>query len=244
MANASSYPLATPKKSDIVLITQTYDETETSPVIGNPTKTSTIGSIIALANAKTGVDSFNSIDAKFKWSAQDPEYQVSSTHIGSNGRYSKLGVDFNNLELEEDSTYKLIMERSKRGTKRSASSYRKGGYKRNTQLVLPAPYSSRLSEIPITAVSGQKFDFRFDLYFRDVGDESTGFPCPSGAGGKIQKMSATGDGTPDRIIKKQAIAFRVEKTTGGEVETSNLIGELWLVGQDGGGESTITFKIK
>ena len=53
MANISSYPLITPKAGDLILVTETYDENAASPVIGNPTRSTTLSSIVNLANAIT-----------------------------------------------------------------------------------------------------------------------------------------------------------------------------------------------
>jgi hypothetical protein len=55
MANISSYPLITPKASDIILFTETYDANAASPVIGNPTRSTLIsdlgGSITSFPNS-------------------------------------------------------------------------------------------------------------------------------------------------------------------------------------------------
>jgi len=51
MANISSYPLITPKASDLILVTETYDINAASPVTGNPTRSATVASIAAEASA-------------------------------------------------------------------------------------------------------------------------------------------------------------------------------------------------
>ena len=48
MAEISSYPLAAPKGGDLILFTETYDTFATDPVIGNPTKTMTVSSLVNL----------------------------------------------------------------------------------------------------------------------------------------------------------------------------------------------------
>jgi hypothetical protein len=48
MAEISSYPLAAPKGGDLILFTETYDIFATNPVIGNPTKTMTVSSLVNL----------------------------------------------------------------------------------------------------------------------------------------------------------------------------------------------------
>ena len=49
MAEISSYPLKTPKSGDLITFSETYDANAANPVVGNPTKSATIGSINALA---------------------------------------------------------------------------------------------------------------------------------------------------------------------------------------------------
>ena len=46
MAQISTYPTATPKNTDLVVGSQTYDSTTGTPVTGNPTKNFTVGSIV------------------------------------------------------------------------------------------------------------------------------------------------------------------------------------------------------
>jgi len=45
MANISSYPLITPKAGDLLVGSETYDATEATPVVGNPTRSITVGSL-------------------------------------------------------------------------------------------------------------------------------------------------------------------------------------------------------
>lgn len=49
MAAISSYPLKTPKSGDLITFSETYDANAANPVIGNPTRSATVGSINALA---------------------------------------------------------------------------------------------------------------------------------------------------------------------------------------------------
>jgi len=46
MANISSYPLIAPKMGDLILFTETYDINAAAPVIGNPTRATTIKAIL------------------------------------------------------------------------------------------------------------------------------------------------------------------------------------------------------
>ena len=45
MANISSYPNKTPKLSDIIMFSETYDVSAASPVVGNPTKSTSVSGI-------------------------------------------------------------------------------------------------------------------------------------------------------------------------------------------------------
>ena len=54
MANISSYPQKQPKPGDLILFSETYDVTAVNPVIGNPTKTTTIQSIVDMASGGGG----------------------------------------------------------------------------------------------------------------------------------------------------------------------------------------------
>lgn len=51
MANISSYPQKQPKASDLILFSETYDVDAANPVVGNPTKSASIGSIVNLVSA-------------------------------------------------------------------------------------------------------------------------------------------------------------------------------------------------
>ena len=119
-------------------------------------------------------DEFALIGLNLSWSTRDPAYLVNSTHV-QGLKYSKLGVDFENIVLETGYTYKLILERKRSASVRSVNNFRKAGYKRQTGNGMLPPYSNRLSEIEFTATTGNKFDFRWDLFFRD-----NGFPNPAG----------------------------------------------------------------
>ena len=47
MANISTYPIITPKAGDLVVGTQTYDINEANPIVGNPTRNFTVGSVVS-----------------------------------------------------------------------------------------------------------------------------------------------------------------------------------------------------
>lgn len=48
MAEISSYPLKAPKLGDLLIFTETYDASEATPVVGNPTKNMTVSSLKSL----------------------------------------------------------------------------------------------------------------------------------------------------------------------------------------------------
>lgn len=54
MAEISSYPLKTPKLGDLIMFSETYDANAASPVIGNPTKSATVQSIVDLVEQDSG----------------------------------------------------------------------------------------------------------------------------------------------------------------------------------------------
>lgn len=205
MSRIISYPIAEISNDDLFLISKAGQST-------NPTRN------VKASNVKSFVDNnfLSQVGLKFSWSTRDASYRVVSTHL-TNGIYSKLGVDFENLILEEGSTYKLIIERSRPASKRDAVNFRKGGFKKASAQELPAPYTGRLSELPITATTGQKFDFKWDLFFR-----SDVFPKPSGLSSINRNVGAS---------TRLHFAFRIEKTTGTQVTLSPHLGYLRLIGQ-------------
>ena len=152
------------------------------------------------------------------WSNRDPLYAVNSTNI-TNLVYSRLGVDFNNLDFEAGSIYKLILERKRKATTRSSggNNFRKGGYKRSTGYGMNPPYSNRLSEIIFSEATGAKFDFGWDLFFQ----QGAQFPRPSG-------MATTTGPTP--ASADIHFALRISKQTGNITEVSPVLTEFTLRG--------------
>jgi hypothetical protein len=153
---------------------------------------------------------------------------------GKTLKYTNFQANFDNLTLESGSTYKLILERFKKGQGDSygRSSTRKSGYKRQltgTGSYAGTPYNARPVEIAITSLS-QNFDFRPDLYY----SASTigGFPRPSG-------FSAPSSA---RVSSRQYFTFRISKTTSGVTEVSNVLAKLQLVGDNANNQYRITWK--
>ena len=178
-------------------------------------------------------DEFALIGLNLSWSTQDPAYVVNSTHV-PNLKYSKLGVDFENLEIESDYTYKLILERKRGASSRGSDSFRKAGYKRQTGNGMLPPYSSRPSEIEFTTATGNKFDFRWDLFFRD-----NGFPAPAG------KNRTQGVITYSNVH----FALRISKEKDNITEVSPVLKTFTLrainnVEMPAGGQKRLTFILK
>ena len=150
------------------------------------------------------------------WSNRDPLYAVNSTHV-TNLVYSRLGVDFNNLDFEVGSIYKLILERKRKASVRDAGgNFRKGGYKRSTGYGMQPPYSNRLSEIIFNEATGAKFDFGWDLFFQPFA-----FPRPSGIASTVGANPASAD---------IHFALRISKQTGNITEVSPVLTEFTLRG--------------
>ena len=148
------------------------------------------------------------------WSNRDPLYAVNSTYI-TGLVYSRLGVNFDNLTIEEGSVYKLILERKRSASNRDGS-FRKGGYKRSTGFGMQPPYNDRLSEIVFSETTGAKFDFRWDLFF-----QSGGFPKPAGK----SHVSSLNINRADVHF-----ALRISKQTGNITEVSPVLTEFTLRG--------------
>ncbi len=181
--------------------------TDADKVIGtdaesaDQSKNYTIGGIKAhvLDAAARSNLSLLGVGLDFHWSCKDPFYRRTSTlHTSSPTLiYSALRVDFQNLVLETGCSYKLVVERHRTPSKRSKTSYRKGGYKRVDISNPEGQLAGRLSEISITALKNQLFDFKWD-YFFDVGN----FPQKSGESYKGSQ----------KYYADQQLAFRIKKT--------------------------------
>ena len=124
------------------------------------------------------------------------------------------------------SWYWTISQRFKRPSSRKdvggIPEYRDAGYKRQKPFDSSPPYNGRVIEIPITATSGQLFDFKLDLYY----------PCTRTAvlnDGDFPKV--TGSRSVVTISKsKQYVAFRISQTTNGVTKTSPVLQELTMLG--------------
>lgn len=237
MAITSTYPIITPKPGDLIVGTQTY--TDADPVLNNPTRNFTVQSIAAFGS---GTDSnslmLNNVKMRSEWSNSIAGQFVAST-LFTNLRYPLLKINFENLQLNAGSTYKLIIERFKRPSSRTVDAgiieYRNAGYKRQKQFDSSEPYSGRVIEIPITATSGQLFDFKLDLYYpcaKTVVLNDNDFPMVAGSRSVVTISKS-----------KQYVAFRISQTTNGVTETSPVLQELTMLGAVDDNGTTIERRI-
>ena len=221
MADISSYPKATPTASDLLV------GTSINSVSLNKTRNFSVADV---ASFGSGTDSnslmLNDVRMRSEWSNSIAGQFVTST-LFTNLRYPLLKVNFENLQLNVGSTYKLIIERFKRPSSRTISDtgvieYRDAGYKRQKPFDSSAPYNDRVIEIPITATSGQLFDFKLDLYYPCAGTVVVNdFAFPKVAGTRS---------TFSIVESKQYVAFRISQTTNGVTKTSPVLQELTMLG--------------
>jgi len=221
MAEITSYPTAIPKSGDYLLGAQVGQPGDNP---ANPTKKFTVGSVTGTPDNNGQL--YNTVNLKFKWNTVDAAYRVNSTRTGANYSglyYSKLYIEFENLELENGSTYGLLMERfkpRKSATEAGITILKPSGFKRMSNAGVNAPFDGRVFELPITTTTGQFFDFKFDLYYSDG---AGGFPFPSGFSGKTGLASTS----------TQFLAFRIVKRTGGVEQISPIVAKLRMIGVKG-----------
>jgi len=177
--------------------------------------------------------SINHVDIWFQFPgiAQTASTRSDGWFSGKTVRYSQFQANFDNLVLESGSTYKLILERYKKGQGDTygRTTIRESGYKRQLTgagSYAATPYNARPVEIEITSLS-QNFNFRPDLYY----SSSTigGFPRPAGFNAPVG----------GRKSSRQYFAFRISKTTGGVTEVSNVLAKLQLIGDTSDGNRIV-----
>jgi len=225
MAEITSYPTAQPKSGDYLLGAQVGVPGDNP---ANPTKKFTVGSVSGTPNNNGQL--FNTVGMKVSWNNGDSNYRVASSRAGASYAgliYSKLYIEFENLELEAGSTYGLLMERFKQrriATAVGIQSPRPAGFKRMSNNGVSAPFNQRVFELPITTTTGQFFDFKFDLYYTEPGGGANpGFPAISG-------MSAKMPSSGPRNSTTQYLAFRIVKRTNGVEQISPHIIKLRMIG--------------
>ena len=194
------------------------------------------GTLVTDASGNITSNSINHADIWFTFPgiATTASNRSDGWFSGKTVKYTKFQANFDNLILESGSTYKLILERFKKGQGDAyeRSTARKSGYKRQltgTGSYADAPYNARPVEIAITSLS-QEFDFRPDLYYS--GSNARGFPRPSGFSGAVSA----------RVSSRQYFAFRISKTTSGVTEVSNVLAKLQLVGDSSDSQYRIAWK--
>lgn len=230
MARIIAYPSASSVKSTDLLLGTQPDQNGANQT--NPTKNFSIQSVVQ-AGLNPDYLAFNGLSVEFiSGMSTDPEFTVNSTRTDGNWpagvRYTKLGVNFNNLVLDTDSTYKLIMDRWKRGKIRKFApnpTWHQAKFRRQNVVTMLAPYDERVTEIEITATSGQLFDFKTDLYYSSSSSAALNLNFPKSAGFPPIKDSAVYKTT-------QYFQFIISKTNNdtGDVEYSQPLGIMRLIG--------------
>jgi hypothetical protein len=215
MARISTYGLDTSiSREDLLIGTDAEDN--------KMTKNYSVGSIADfMVKNDSNLLMLDQVKMRCEWSNRVPGQFVTST-LFTDLKYPLLKVDFENLKLDAGSTYNLIIERFKR---QKATNERKvdSGYKRQESAGSNPPYNGRVIEIPITATSGQLFDFKLDLYYPCAGtlaQNNEAFPQVAGSRNYTTPFWAS----------KQYVAFRISKTTDGVTKTSPVLQELILKG--------------
>lgn len=220
----TSYPSVTPEGQDLVLL---VDKSSGS----NATKTATVDGIISLAESTEALGHVGMVFTP--GTSTNPLLTKTTTRTDgsfpTNLKYSKLQVSFENLTLEAGSTYKLIIERWKKGGNKGTKKQKAGFKRQNSASVASSVYVDRPSELEITAITGQIFDFRPDLYYS--ASSIDGFPRPSGFKAKSAIVRRT---------SVQYLAFRISKTTGSTTLVSPIIGKLKLIGDYSGQSEGLT----
>lgn len=221
MAKIISYPSVEAVKGDLVLGTkQAITGNET-----NPTKNFTVQSVVD-AGLTSDALLFKSVGLTF---TTGEEYKALTNRTDgsfpANCRYEKLKIDFSNLTLEPGYTYKLVIERWKKGSLRTSNtpvSYKRTGYRAlgNSANGMNPPFSQRPGAITITSTTGQVFDFRPDLYYSS-GTGNKGFP----------KLSGQCKQSWYRNTSTQFFQFRISRTdASGNTVLSPALAQLKLIG--------------
>jgi hypothetical protein len=228
-----SYPSDTPEKNDIVLGTKQSTNGNQS----NSTKNFTVKSIVD-AGLTSDALLFKDVGLTFT-TGQDYKALTNRTDgsFPTNCKYEKLKIDFSNLTLEPGYTYKLVIERWKKGSLRDSNDF--GSNKRTGYRALGSaandgmnpPFSQRPGAITITSTTGQLFDFRPDLYYSS-GTGNKGFP----------KLSGQCKQSWNRKTSTQFFQFRISRTNAsGNTVLSPALAQLKLIGFSYGGVNRITW---
>lgn len=221
MARISTYALDTDIKGTDKLI---GTDVENNSV----TKNFTVSDLTAFI-AENQPSDLDLVGVNLEWDTQrnDLNYNYGSKRgftLRSNGSsvnvtVPKLHMEFENLVLEPDSTYEVVIERFRKGRKKGDPTsgndgYKTSGYKIADPGYADAPYNLRPASLPITNPAGDFYDFKFDYYFRDnMFPEPTGYSLP----------------TVESNTRRVPIGFRIKKTTNGVVKYSHTIRKINLL---------------
>ena len=179
------------------------------------------------------VTSQANIQLDFFWSNERDEngnsdYWRYSDRI--NGHYKLLGIKFNNLVFEPDTTYTLLIDRWRHTegkgndiTGKKSYRYRKSRFYHE----LSPGENNRMNEIPITS-SSQLFDFNQDYYFYDYAGITDKFPKIKGYG---RRGLANVPGAEMNVgILKLGFRIRMEHPTKGIYETP-ILKDIIMIGE-------------
>jgi hypothetical protein len=191
---------------------------------GNATSNVTVEQLVNYIR-ETEPSDLDLVGINLKWS-NDPTWRYESSRVWSNAslnvKVPYLWMEFENLVMEPDTTYEVVLERSTPKRKKGAEQpgYKKGGFKMENPTTTTAPYNVRPVSLPISTPTGDLYDFKFDWYYRQE------FPLLSG-------YKTPGDFVPHST--RLPIAFRIKKTdSAGEVTYSHSIRKINLVGGNAG----------
>ena len=220
MATIQQYPLKTPTLNDTLVGTKLPSTATGSPTTSN----FSLAAITTLVNSTSTIP-INDVGIWFQTTlANTDSPRTDDWFEFNNVFYASFQANFENLVLEAGSTYKLIIERWKKGDNGvlGRSGARSSSFKRQDIASLDsaeAPYNQRPVEIEITSLS-QDFDFRPDLYYSNATSPEKKFPRPSG----YSKQTA------GRNSSRQHFVFRISKEALGVTEVSQVLAKAILIG--------------
>lgn len=193
---------------------------------GNATSNVTVEQLVNYIR-ETEPSDLDLVGINLKWS-NDPAWRYTSSRVWQNAGMDVLvpllWMEFENLVMEPDTTYEVVLERSTKKRKKGAEQpgYKRGGFKMEDPTTTSSPYNVRPVSLPISTPTGDLYDFKFDWYYRQD------FPLLSG-----YKVPTNFDPHSTRL----PIAFRIKKTdSAGEVTYSHSIRKINLVGSNSDNE--------
>ena len=190
---------------------------------GNATSSVTVEQLVNYIR-ETEPSDLDLVGINLKWS-NDPAWRYTSSRVWDDPVMDVfvplLWMEFENLVMEPDTTYEVVLERSTKKRKKGVEqpgSYKRSGFKIEDTTTTAPPYNVRPVSLPISTPTGDLYDFKFDWYYRQE------FPLLSGY--KV----------PTNFIPNSTrlpIGFRIKKTdSAGEVTYSHSIRKINLVGSN------------